>query len=152
MYKIINAAMVPNEGTFRYRLISRDQARQWLGANLSECLSTHGDFIGYQQTADHLNSMFGEYCSSRGGGQPTIRVPLRRVKCSMQPGDEALVCKLAYRVDNPATKGQPQPEDWEYGLLRFVVPSFGYVGASGVLYHCQTCANSMGEQCDARTT
>ena len=137
---IINAAMVPNEGTFQYRPISRDKAVQWLGANLAECLSTHGDFIGYQQTADHLDSLFREYARSRSS-EPTIRVPLRRAKCSMREGDEALVCRLAYRIENPATKGQPQPEDWEYGVLRCIAGR----------YHCETCANSMGEHCEART-
>ena len=37
----------------------------------------------------------------------------------MQPGDEALVVRLKYRVTNPGDKmtHNPGAEDWEYGIL-----------------------------------
>jgi len=99
---IINAAMVPNPGTFRYRQITRLEARDWLANWGTDATS----YVGYPQTAQYLESL----C-------PGLHVALNRAKCTMVAGDEALVCKLAYRVENPATKGQPQPEDWEYAVL-----------------------------------
>jgi hypothetical protein len=118
--------MVPNEGTFSYRLISRDQAASWLYEHFGfdDVLPT--SFVGYQQTADHLSHLAEEEWYRRNdtsdglglSSAPKLDIPLNRAKCSMQPGDEALVCRLAYRVENPATKGQPQAEDWEYGILR----------------------------------
>lgn len=98
---IINAAMIPNEGTFNYRNISRDDAIAWLREYGLRAVS----YVGYPQTAEHISSISGVY------------VILNRAKCRMVQGDEALVVKLAYRVADPASKGQPQPEDWEYGLL-----------------------------------
>jgi hypothetical protein len=99
---LINAAMVPNPGTFSYQNISQCEAVSWLKEHGHKAAS----YIGYPQTADHINKLSG------------VHVMLNRAKCSMTTGDEALVVKLAYRVVDPATKGQPQPEDWEYGLLQ----------------------------------
>ena len=36
----------------------------------------------------------------------------------MAAGDEALVVRLPYRVQDPAAKAAHAPEAWEYGLLR----------------------------------
>jgi len=122
-YLISNAAMIPNEGTFHYRIIQAADAASWLWKHSQNAES----YVGYPQTAEHLESL----CAP-------LKVALNRAKCSMREGDQALVCRLAYRVENPATKGQPQPEDWEYGILTAC-------GVNG--YHCETCANAMGENC-----
>lgn len=39
----------------------------------------------------------------------------------MQPGDEALIVKLKYRLQDPTQKGKfvPSDEDYEFGLLRW---------------------------------
>lgn len=99
---IVNAAMVPNAGTFAYRNISVGAATVWLQAYGDVAVS----YVGYAQTADHIQAISG------------VRVATNRAKTRMTVGDEALVVKLAYRVADPATKGQAQPEDWEYGLLK----------------------------------
>ncbi len=111
-YLLLNAAMVPNEGTFVYRVISREEAAEWLSRRLKTAghrtVIDADSYIGYPQTAEHIHSL------ARAAAPPAIR----RTKTFMAPGDEALVVKLAYRVSDPGTKGQPQPEDWEYGILR----------------------------------
>lgn len=122
MKLVINAAMVPNEGTFRYWLIDRAAAASWMYESFGWDDPMPASYIGYQQTAEHLAALFCEEWSRRNdsgeiSATPPFSVPLNRAKCSMQPGDKALVCRLAYRVENPATKGLPQPEDWEYGIL-----------------------------------
>jgi hypothetical protein len=101
MYLILNAAMVPNEGTFQYQLIDQQAARAWLLGH-PDAVS----YIGYPQTAEWLEHL---------AGRP---IALNREKVTMAIGDEALVCRLSYRVRDPSTKGQYQEEDWEYGLLR----------------------------------
>lgn len=116
---LINAAMVPNPGTFRYRQISADAAAQWLAVYGDIAVS----YIGYPQTAEHLETLWCESQENnwmRGPDDPPLRVALNRAKTTMVAGDEALVCKLAYRVLDPATKGQPQSSDWEYGLLEML--------------------------------
>lgn len=105
MKLIINAAMVPNAGTFRYQRITSLKAAAWLVIYGHRAVS----YVECSQTAAHLEAL----CSY-------LQVVINRTKTTMCPGDEALVCKLAYRVENPATKGQPQPEDWEYGLLEMI--------------------------------
>lgn len=101
---LMNAAMIPSPGIWRYEKISADRAAAWLRSHAA----TVESFVGYPQTAEHLSRLHGDgwVC------------PLNRQKVEgLHAGDEALICKLAYRVENPATKGQPQPEDWEYGIL-----------------------------------
>ncbi len=102
MYLLLNAAMVPNAGTYHYRQIPVEQAAEWLRFHGHQARS----YIGYPQTARHLEQL----C-------PGLQVAISRERCRMAPGDQALVCRLAYRLENPATKGQAQPEDWEYGIL-----------------------------------
>ncbi len=101
---IINAAMIPNPGTFRYHNIAAEEAAAWLREHGRWAVS----YVGYPQTAEHIAVLSG------------VHVALNRAKTAMDVGDEALVVKLAYRVANPATKGQLQPEDWEYGILQRV--------------------------------
>jgi len=97
---LLNAAMIPEPGTWRYTLIDPFEARKWLQD------FTWESYIGYPQTAEYL---------TRLAGRP---IPLNRAKVeNLRPGDEALVCRLRYRVADPATKGQPQPEDWEFGII-----------------------------------
>jgi hypothetical protein len=64
--------------------------------------------IGYPATADQIHRIAG------------VRPPLSREATAMEAGDEALVIRLRYRVQDPASKTQfqPGPEDWEYGILR----------------------------------
>ena len=109
MRLLLNAAMVPTPGIFRYQQISRDEAVAWL-KSAALAPERAQSYIGYPQTAEHINQLSGR----------RMDVPLNRAKCTMRLGDEAFVCKLAYRLENPATKGQPQPEDWEYGLLEML--------------------------------
>jgi hypothetical protein len=104
-YLLMNTATIPHGGIFTYKVITEKDAARWL--------RDHGDaahsFIGYQQTADRIRSLWH---------RPAM-IPLNRAKCVMQPGDQALVVRLAYRIEDPKTKGQPQDEQWEYGLMEF---------------------------------
>jgi hypothetical protein len=88
---LLNSAVVTAPGTYEYRLVDAEQARQWAGSGF---VST----IGYEQTADALALILG------------CPVPVDRRTIQMQPGDEALVFRLAFppgtpRID-PSDKGR----------------------------------------------
>jgi len=100
MRYLLNSAVITAEGVYEYRLISRDEAAAWIRAHQWESR------IGYPQTADHIAQIAG------------VRPPISREASPMEAGDEALVVRLRYRVQDPSTKGQIQEEDWEYGILR----------------------------------
>jgi hypothetical protein len=98
---IMNSAMVPHEGTFYYRSITEDEVREWLSQHGRSAISYIGypiSYIGYPQIAAHVESLAG------------ISIQINRAKCTMNVGDEALIVRLA----------KPQPEEWEYGILRRV--------------------------------
>jgi hypothetical protein len=98
---LLNSAVITGPGTYTYQLVTAEEATEWLH---------RGDFIsriGYPATADHIENLAG------------VRPALSREATAMQPGDEALVVRLKYRMQNPAQKADYQPgvEDWEYGFL-----------------------------------
>jgi len=107
-YYILNSAVVTSPGTYKYCLISLNDAKAWLDSR--SWYST----IGYEQTATALEELTG------------IHIPVNREIITMQPGDEALVFRLSFpkgtkRID-PKQKGQ-LPRDFilsncEIGLLR----------------------------------
>lgn len=101
MRYLLNSAVITSPGTYHYHLVTADDAARWIQAGgwVSK--------IGYPATADHIRDLSG------------IRPELSREVVAMQPGDEALVVRLKYRIADPALKKthQPGPEDWEYGVL-----------------------------------
>jgi len=104
MRYLLNSAVITAPGTYTYRLVSPQEATAWL---------RQGNFIsriGYPATAAHIQALSG------------IRPELSREATAMQPGDEALVVRLKYRLQDPNQKAiyRPKSEDWEYGILRVV--------------------------------
>ena len=97
----MNSAVLPHPGTYRY--IALTEAEAVLLLQMQEWESR----IGYPETAQHIWDI------------ANIVVSLSRERTAMQVGDEALVIRLKYRIQDPGTKRtwQPGPDDWEYGLL-----------------------------------
>ncbi len=109
MRYLLNSAVITSPGRYEYRLVLPDEAVAWL---------RRGSFasrIGYPATADHVKVLSG------------IRPELNREPTAMNPGDEALVVRLKYRMQDPGRKAahQPSSEDWEYGILKKEVVSHG---------------------------
>ncbi len=102
MRYLLNSAVIASPGRYEYRLATREEAADWLraGAFVSR--------VGYLATADHIEAISG------------ARPPLSREATAMEPGDEALVVRLRYRIQDPGQKATVRPgaEDWEYGILR----------------------------------
>lgn len=101
MNYILNAAVITGPGIYSYRLLTREQAAEWLRSREWESR------IGYPATAEHIQSLCGK------------RPALSREQIVLQPGDEALVVRLKYRLNDPGQKKDfvPGPDDWEYGVV-----------------------------------
>ena len=101
MRYVLNSAVITGPGVYGYRLISKEDAAAWVQAE------EFASRVGYPNTAQHIKDISG------------IRPPLSREATAMQPGDEALVVRLKYRMTNPGDKATfaPGAEDWEYGIL-----------------------------------
>jgi len=101
---LLNSAVIPagDAGIWRYSLLDRKQAVAWLrsGPFLSR--------IGYVQNADILTRLSG------------IPVPVNRELHAMQPGDEALVMRLRYRVQGMKGGERFAIKDFEFGLLEYL--------------------------------
>lgn len=98
---LMNSAVITKSGTYVAREITPDEAREMVrkSQELGEIIS----YVGYEQTAEYMSKTLG------------IDVPLNRGQVDLQKGDIMIVCKLKYRVANPATKGAPvNEEDFEW--------------------------------------
>ncbi len=102
MRYLLNSAVITGPGLYSYRLVSRDEAAEWLkeGSWVSR--------IGYGETAAHIQAISG------------VKPDICRDATPLRAGDEALVVRLKYRLQDPAQKATwvPGPDDWEYGLLK----------------------------------
>lgn len=114
---LLNSAVLTDFGQFDYRSISPDEAQTWYRTG------TPVSTVGYPETARTLEQLLQ---LAEGA------IAVARQTITMQPGDQALVFRLAIppgapRID-PADKGQIGAHlgagHWELGLLtRLIVPS-----------------------------
>lgn len=100
---LLNSAVISEPGTYTYRLVEHEEAARWLGLPFASG-------VGYPETAREIRRRFG------------IDVQLSRDLNSMSPGDEALVVRLNYRVQQHRQKRDQRglllsAEAWEIGLL-----------------------------------
>lgn len=105
MIRLLNSAVMPVQGDYRLVRVSEPEFA-------TEVRRAHQDgelvsYIGYPQTAEHIRRLSG------------VTVAVSREQTTLEDGDTLLICKLAYRVVDPATKGQPQPEDFEYFVCQY---------------------------------
>lgn len=107
---LMNSAVITKSGTYVAREITPDEARDIVRKSQGlEIIS----YVGYEQTAEYMSKTLG------------IDVPLNRGQVDLQKGDIMLVCKLKYRVANPATKGAPVSEDdFEWMEVMYLPASF----------------------------
>lgn len=105
MRYLLNSAVLTAPGTYRYRLVNPSEA--WTWAHAGPWLST----IGYAATAEMLSDLLG------------LPVAVNSVPCTMQVGDEAMVCRLApgQRLDR-RLKGGEEGRRWaeaQFGAGKF---------------------------------
>lgn len=99
--KVMNSAMIPNPGTYKYRSIPRKEFVEIL--RMAKEIES---FVGYPSTLQHIKEISG------------VELELSREVCRFEVGDIAAIVKLKYRVDPGKKKDyKPSAEDFEYGLL-----------------------------------
>ncbi len=80
---ILNSAVITAPGVYEYRLITPEEAREWL--RQGDWVST----VGYAETAEALATLAG------------MEIPVNRVIIKMEPGDEALVFRVVLPPGTP---------------------------------------------------
>lgn len=106
---LMNSAVLTSEGVYKYHKVSPEEARKELEKSLStgeELISA----IGYPETAHYMTKVLG------------VKVEVSRLPVKMKEGDIAIICKLAYRPQDPSKKGSlnPSANDYEWGILKKV--------------------------------
>ncbi len=103
---VVNSAMMPNDcfGYYYYQPVTLEFAQDWL---------KKGDFIsriGYAATAAVIQQATG------------VPVEVNRGQTLVRPGDEMLVFRLKYRVNDPGLKKYQNPDidDFEIGLITYL--------------------------------
>jgi len=104
---LLNSAMMPDEGLYILRRVSREFFAELIADAYRQ--GHLQSYIGYAETARHIENISG--------------VPIEVNRAATQLPDQALivVCKLKYRIGDPATKGRLQPgdEDYEYFVATY---------------------------------
>jgi len=104
---LLNSAMMPDEGLYILRRVSREFFAELIADAYRQ--GHLQSYIGYPETAQHIERI--------------ARVPISVNRAATQLPDQALiaVCKLKYRVSDPAMKGQLQPneDDYEYYVATY---------------------------------
>lgn len=103
MNKLLNSAMMPAEGTYRLKRVSSKAFASIL------CSEPFESYIGYPDTAQTIEGMAG------------VKIPLSRQQTTIEDGDTLLICKLKYRLTNPADKGKftPSIDDFEFFICNY---------------------------------
>lgn len=103
-YLLCNSAVIAqrNDGTYTYTTLTLDQAIVWLQAHEFQSR------IGYPATADYISRISG------------LRISLNRDPSWLEVGDESLVVRPEYRIQDPKQKRdwKPADEDYCFGILR----------------------------------
>lgn len=104
--KLLNSAVITQEGMYFSRKITKDQfiqiVQQYHAANDLE------NYVGYKQNIDLLEKWTG------------IKFELSRDAMTLSPSDELIVMKLKYRTTDPANKGlYVNEEDFEFLIIKY---------------------------------
>ena len=105
--KLVNSAMMPSEGTYKLRRITKN-----LFIRILRRASERGivdSTIGYPNVIDLLFKWTG------------ISFPVSREQTTLEDGDIMLITKLKYRVQDPSTKGKyvPSEDDYEFFIATY---------------------------------
>lgn len=104
MRMVINSAVITSPGVYEYREVSVEMARRWLAGGPVT------SYIGYENTREWIARRL------------EVFLPINRSARHMEPGDEALVVRLRYRLSDPSMKAGGgvalNDSDVELGILR----------------------------------
>ena len=104
MLKLMNSAVMPHEGNYKMTQINLTQF-----VNELKAAPSFESYIGYPATARFIEAI------------SEMKILLSREQTSLDNGDEMLIIKLKYRVQNPAEKGRfdPASDDYEFFHCHF---------------------------------
>lgn len=108
MLYLMNSAVLTTAGTYKYTVLDPYEAYRYFDELRGEEVDLNKlvkSAIGYEQTAAYMSQILN------------YDVEVNRDMVTLEPGDEALICKLKYRVQDPKSKGQEVPPEYEWGLL-----------------------------------
>jgi hypothetical protein len=107
MIHLTNAAVINIAGTYTVAKVDKDVFTIYLKNK------TVKSWLGYQQNADILFDMTG------------IRFEIDRGTLNIQPGDEILVMKLKFRLDDTSKKSNQNfqktltPDDFDFLIIKY---------------------------------
>lgn len=103
-YKLLNSAVMPRPGRYDVKPLT-------VAEFAARLLQGFESFVGYPETAAHIERV------------ALVHVPISRDPVTLEDGDVMLVCRLKYRLADPAQKAnkdfKPKFDDYEYLLVRF---------------------------------
>jgi len=98
--RLMNSAMMPAEGVYTLKELGMREFADKVSQ--ADAFGELKSYIGYPQTADMIAAMSG------------VPIDVCRDETSIDDGDVLLIARLAYRVADPKTKGQPVPEHFKF--------------------------------------
>jgi len=104
MLRLMNSAMMPDEGTYKCHRIGKVAFINMLNSTEFE------SYIGYESTANMIKQMG---CFKK--------INISREQTIVQDGDVLLIIKLKYRVGNPNDKRhlEPSEDDFEFFVIQY---------------------------------
>jgi len=102
---LMNSSMMPKEGDYKLRKVSKNEFINKWRQSKAEMNSS----IGYPKTAKFLSNLLRE------------NVPVDRSPTFIKDGDIAFICKLKYRLNNPALKKGycPKESDFDFFIMSY---------------------------------
>jgi len=99
-YILLNSAMMPSQGTYHLRELTRDEWVETIQTAAQE--ESIQSYIGYPDTAKHVQEITG------------LPIEVNRAEVTLGKAATLFIVKLKYRVTDPAQKGQFAPSDADY--------------------------------------
>ena len=104
MVLLLNSAVMPTEGVYTLKRISKSKFQELLLA--AAATKNFQSYIGYPETARLIEQLTG------------IEVEVSREQAALDPGDIILIVKLQQRVANPTDQDVPQLSIGDFEFFR----------------------------------
>ncbi|MCE2416012.1 DUF1874 domain-containing protein [Candidatus Poribacteria bacterium] len=102
MILLLNAAVMPIEGTYTLKRISKSKFQRLLQE--ADAAGNFQSYIGYPETARLIEQLTG------------VEIEVSREQAELAPGDSMLIVKLRHRIIDPTRKETPERsmDDFEF--------------------------------------
>ena len=110
MIFLMNSAMMPDDGKYLIETIDTDTFKEAvIDADAQDNLKS---MIGYPETARIIEDLTG------------VKIEVSRQETRLETGDMMLICRLKYRMGDPAIKGKTKQsiDDFRFSRCHFIPP------------------------------